>query len=233
VTDGDVVAADQDLADDEPDDLLALLGGEALGVGGQAGPERFEGLGELKIGLGVVQLGVQRVQLGVQRGLALAELRGAGAQLVESNQLFLVAIKQPSQSALGARKVARERVAALAGGVRVAQCREPPLDLGLDQAWVVEQSEHAGPDQLVDLGPSGRAGCHRRGPRGGDGRRCPSSGITRAGSRCGCGSSSGSRHSRTRGRRGSPAAATAGGCCAARCACCAPARPARARTARR
>ncbi len=55
------------------------LGGDALGVGGQAGAERFEGLGELEIGFGVVQLGVQRVSLGLQPGLALAEVRARPA----------------------------------------------------------------------------------------------------------------------------------------------------------
>jgi hypothetical protein len=72
VADGDVVVADQDLADDEPDDLLALLDGEVLGVGGEACAEALECLGELEVGLGVVQLGVERVQLRSEGGLALA-----------------------------------------------------------------------------------------------------------------------------------------------------------------
>jgi hypothetical protein len=54
VADRDVVLADQDLADDEPDDLLALLDGQGLGVCGEAGAEAVEGLGELEVGLGVV-----------------------------------------------------------------------------------------------------------------------------------------------------------------------------------
>jgi hypothetical protein len=72
VADRHVVIADQHLADDEPNDLLALLDGEVLGAGGEAGAERVERLGELEIGRGVVQLGVERVQLGLQRGLALS-----------------------------------------------------------------------------------------------------------------------------------------------------------------
>jgi len=72
VADGDVVLADQDLAHDEPDDLLALLDGVVLGVDGQAGAEAVERLDELEVGLGVVKLGVERVQLGLQGGLAFA-----------------------------------------------------------------------------------------------------------------------------------------------------------------
>ena len=72
MSDRHVVAADENLADDEADDLLALLDGEVLGAGRQAGAEPLERLGELEVGLGVVQLGVERVKLGAQRRLALA-----------------------------------------------------------------------------------------------------------------------------------------------------------------
>ena len=58
MADSDVVVADQDLADDEPDDLLALLDGQVLGVRREAGAETFERLGELEVRLGVVQFGV-------------------------------------------------------------------------------------------------------------------------------------------------------------------------------
>lgn len=72
VADGDVVFADQDLADDESDDLLALLDGQVLATVGEARAEPFEGLGELEVGLGVVQFGVERVELGLEGGLAFA-----------------------------------------------------------------------------------------------------------------------------------------------------------------
>jgi hypothetical protein len=58
VADRDVVFADQDLADDESDDLLALLDGQFLAAAGEARAEPVEGVGELEVGLGVVQLGV-------------------------------------------------------------------------------------------------------------------------------------------------------------------------------
>jgi hypothetical protein len=54
VTDGDVVVAEQDLADDEADDLLALLDRERRGVGRQPSAECVERLGELEIDLGIV-----------------------------------------------------------------------------------------------------------------------------------------------------------------------------------
>ena len=45
-----------------------------------------------------------------------------------------------------------ESVTARGGWVRGAGCLKPPVDLGLDECRVVEQSEHAAPDELVDLG---------------------------------------------------------------------------------
>ena len=72
MADRDVVFADQDLADDEPDDLLALLDGQVLRGGGEARAEPVERLGEFEVGLGVVQLGVQRVELRLEGGFAFA-----------------------------------------------------------------------------------------------------------------------------------------------------------------
>ena len=120
VADGDVVVADQDLAHEEPDGLLALLGGEVFGVAGEAGAEAVERLGELEVGLGVVQFGVEGVELGLQGCFAFAQLGCAGTQLLEGDELLLVAIEQASQRGLGAGEVAFEGVAAGGGGVRVA-----------------------------------------------------------------------------------------------------------------
>ncbi len=72
MTDSDVVVAEQDLAHDESDDLLALLDREHLGVRCEARAERVERFGELEVGLGIVQLGVERVQFGSQRRFAPA-----------------------------------------------------------------------------------------------------------------------------------------------------------------
>ena len=148
---------DQYLADDEPDDLLALFDGQALGVVGEPGAEAVECLGELEVGLGVVQLGVERIELRLDRGLAFAQLGGAGAELVDRDELLLVAVQQSSDRVLGADEVALERVSSAGGGVRRAHRLESAVDFGLDQRGVVEQREHSGPDELVDLGEADRA----------------------------------------------------------------------------
>jgi hypothetical protein len=80
-----------------------------------------------------VQLGVERVQLGAQRRLAPAQFWHAGAELLERDQLFLVAVDQPLQRVLRAEEVALEAFAAVACWVLGAERLQPPLDLGLDQ----------------------------------------------------------------------------------------------------
>ena len=83
MADRDLVLADEHVADEQPDDLLALFDRELLGVGAEARPEALERLGELEVGFGVVQLGVERVELGLQGRFALAQPGGAVAQLIE------------------------------------------------------------------------------------------------------------------------------------------------------
>jgi hypothetical protein len=91
VTDRDLVlvAADEDLADDEPQDALLAGGVELFESVGEAAEELVEGVGELQVGLGVVQLGVEAVELGLQRALALAQRGHAAAELIERDQLLL------------------------------------------------------------------------------------------------------------------------------------------------
>ena len=151
MTDSDVVVAEQDLAHDESDDLLALLNRESRGVVGEAGAEPVERLGQLEISLSVVQLGVERVELGAECRLTPTQLGHAGAELLERDQLLLVPVDQSAQRVLRAGEVALEAVAAAGGGVLGAERLEPPVDLGLDQLGVLEQREHLVPDRLVDL----------------------------------------------------------------------------------
>lgn len=83
MADRDLVLADEHVADEQPDDLLALFDRELLGVGAEARTEALERLGELEVALGVVQLGIERVKLGLQGRFALAQHGGAVAQLIE------------------------------------------------------------------------------------------------------------------------------------------------------
>ena len=83
MADGDLVLGDEHVADEESDDLLALLDGQLLGVGAEALTEAVERVGELEVALGVEQFGVERVELGLQGRFALAQRGRAVAQLIE------------------------------------------------------------------------------------------------------------------------------------------------------
>jgi hypothetical protein len=233
VADRDVVFADQDLADDQSDDLLALLDGQVLAAAGEARAEPVKGLAELEVGLGVVQLGVERVQLRLQGGFAFAQLRGASAEFVERDELFLVAIEQASQRVLRAREIALERVLAGGRGVRGAEGLEPPVDLGSDQCRVIEQSEHAAPDELVDLGQAHRpviadAAFGAAVPVGARAAVVLAQDPVLAARRAAV-----VRVAALAAGEDPLAAATDGACCEARSGCCAPVAAGRARTARR
>ena len=153
VSDGDgvVVAADQDFADDEPQDALLAGDVELVQAVVETAEEPVEGVGELEVGLGVVQLGVETVELGLQRGLAFAQGGHPGAQLVERDELFLVGLDQPLDRGAGAGEVALERFAATGGGVLGPHRGEAAVDLGADEFGVLEQSSDFGPDERVEF----------------------------------------------------------------------------------
>ncbi len=132
VADGDrvVVAADEDFAADEAQDALLVGGRELVQPVGDAGEEAVERVGELEVGLGVVELCLE---------------------LVERDELFLVGLDQAGDRAVGAVKVAFERLAAPGGGVLGAQRGESAVDLGAHELGVLEQPSDLGPHERVEL----------------------------------------------------------------------------------
>src|SRR4051812_2614485 len=93
--DGDLVGADEDVFDEQPQDALTFGNGGGGGLGAQVGEEVLEAVGELKVDLAVGQLGVEGLNLLAQAVLAGAQRGHAGAQLIEGDQLLLVGADQP------------------------------------------------------------------------------------------------------------------------------------------
>lgn len=60
-----VVAADQDFADDEPQDALLVGDADLVQFVAESGEEAFEGVGELEVGLGVVQFRCRACRAGL------------------------------------------------------------------------------------------------------------------------------------------------------------------------
>ena len=152
-----VVASDQDLADDEPQDALLFVKVELVETGVEAAEESVEGVGELEVGLGVVELCLERVELGAERGLSLAQRGHASAQLVDREELFLVGLDQAVDRALRAGDVALERIAAAAGGVLGPQGLEAAVDLRAHERGVFEQPADLVPHEPVELIGADRA----------------------------------------------------------------------------
>ena len=76
VPDGDLLWADEDVFDQQPQDAASFGGGGGFGAGVQLGQEAFEVIGELEVGVAVGGLGVQGVELAAQVLLAGAQVRG-------------------------------------------------------------------------------------------------------------------------------------------------------------
>ena len=74
-------------------DALAVFDGGGGGVAAQLGEEAFEVAGELEVGVPVGGLGVEGVDLAAQARLAGAQVRHAGAQLVDGDQLLGVGLR--------------------------------------------------------------------------------------------------------------------------------------------
>ena len=92
VADGDLLGADEDVLDQQPQHPLPLLDAGGGGVAAQLGEEAVEVVGELEVGVAVGGLGVEGVELAAQAGLAGAQVRHPGAQLVDGDQLLGVGL---------------------------------------------------------------------------------------------------------------------------------------------
>src|SRR4051794_33105264 len=154
--DGDLVGADEDVFDEQPQDALTFGNGGGGGLGAQVGEEVLEAVGELKVDLAVGQLGVEGLNLLAQAGLAGAQPGHAGAQLIQGDQLLLVGADQPVDRLAGLDQRGVQALALGDGGVGGACLVEALVDLGADQGRVGQQRGDLLPDDGVEV-----VGAHR------------------------------------------------------------------------
>src|ERR1039457_2448016 len=138
VADGDLLGADEDVFDEQPQYPLAFFDGGGGGGAVQLGEEAPEVVGELEVGVAVGCLCVEGVDLPAQAGFSGAQVRHAVAQLVDGQELFGECLDHggdrgggPGQLNFEALPLPCDRVAG-AGGV------QPLADLGADQGRVGE-----------------------------------------------------------------------------------------------
>ena len=154
--DGDGVANDnafvlnQDLLDNQADDPLPLLNVKGVGGATQLREECREGLGETQIDGAIVDLIEDRLQFRLQGVLALPQFRHASSQLVERQKLFLIGGQQAVDAFAGTRHLSVKDVFPLPCWIGRSCRRQPPVELVLDQAGILQQSDDFSPHNPIE-----------------------------------------------------------------------------------
>jgi hypothetical protein len=133
VPDGDLLGADEDVLDEQPQHPLAVFDGGGGGVAAQLGQEAFQVIGELEVGAAVGGLGVERVDLPVQVRRSCAQLRHPGAQLVDGQELLLEGLDHGGDRAGSLGRLQFEAVPLPGDRIGGAGGVQPLADLGADQ----------------------------------------------------------------------------------------------------
>jgi len=89
--------------------------------------------------------------------LASSQLRHALAQLFDREKTFLISGEQTIDALADADDITPEPLFATFGRISLASCREPPLDLVLDEARIFEQPHNLGPNDFVQKVLTNRA----------------------------------------------------------------------------
>ena len=151
MADGDLVGADEDILDEQPQDTLTFGSGRGAGLVFQAGEEVLDVVGEGEVDLSVSELAIKGAALLAQAGLAAAQLGHPGSEFVEGDQPFLVGADQPLDGLGGFAKGGVETLALDGGRVGGAGLVESFGDLGADQGRVGQQPADVVPDDGVEV----------------------------------------------------------------------------------
>ena len=151
VPDGDLLGADQDVFDEQPQHLLAFLDGGGAGLIAQLGEEACQVAGEGEVGVAVGGLCVEGVDLALQVCLACAQVRHLGAQLVDGQQLLGECLDHRGDGGGGLGQLEFEAVALPGDRVGGAGGIEPLADFGADQGRVGEQAGDVVPHDGVEV----------------------------------------------------------------------------------
>jgi len=159
VTNGDVVAPDDDFLDDQPDDALALKHIQILHLGTQAPEEVAQRMCEPQVCCLVAELIIKRCKFCLQSQLALSQLGHASAQFIQAEQFLLVGRQQSFNAAIDLKQLAHDCVLVLLGRMRSTRRFDTSVYLGLDQLRLLQQACDLGPhgvlEQIEPYGPRG------------------------------------------------------------------------------
>jgi hypothetical protein len=151
VPDGDLLGADEDVFDQQPQHPLAFCDGGGCGAGAQPGQEAFQVVGELEVGVLVGGLDVEGVELAAQVRLAGAQVRHPGPQLVDGDQLLGQRLDHGGDRRGGFGQCGFQAVALAGDRAGGPGCFQPIGDLGADQRGIGEQERDVVPDHGVEV----------------------------------------------------------------------------------
>ncbi len=151
VPDGDLLWADEDVFDQQAQYPLAFFDGGGGGVAAQLGEEALQVICELEVGIAVGCLRVEGVDLSTEAGLACAQVRHPGTQLVDGQQLLGERLDHGGDRTGGLRRIELEAIPLPGDRVGGAGGIQPLADLGADQCGVGEQVGDVVPDDGVEV----------------------------------------------------------------------------------
>src|SRR6266853_3769192 len=150
VTNDDGVVPHQDVFDHEPDDSLALRDIKRLSGTAQACEERRESLRQSQEGCPIVGLVSDRQQFSAKGLFTLAQRRHSFAQLLDRQECFLVGVEKSFHAFANMRQLSLQTLLTFLGRIARARCCQPAVKFLLDQRRVFQQSDHLGPDDLIE-----------------------------------------------------------------------------------
>jgi hypothetical protein len=131
--------------------LLSLDDVECLGAGAQLGAKLGQVLGQTQVARPIGGCKLERFQLGVDRLLLFAQSWHPLPKLSEGQQFLLIGGQQPLDSILQSSLLLAQMLLTLAQGIRVSCRFHAPIDLGLDQRGIFQQSDDLAPHELIQV----------------------------------------------------------------------------------
>ena len=147
---GDGVIPHKNFFNHEPYDALALNDTKRFRGAAQAGEECCKGLGQAQECKLIVALVSDRLQLSTERLLTLTQQRHALAQLLNRQEPFLVGVEQSFDAFAHMRQLPLQTLLTFLGWIGRARCCQPTIKFLLYQSRLFQESDHLGPNNLIE-----------------------------------------------------------------------------------
>ena len=147
--DGDAVIVNQDLLDQQPEDLLALVDVEGFRGFAQTPEKAVQRIGQPQDDGFIGPPVPQGLQFAPQALLALAQVGHPATQFIERQQIFLIGGHQALHALENAGQVAGHLSLAPPRRAMGLGSVEAAVDLLSDQDGILQQAQHFGPNQAV------------------------------------------------------------------------------------